>query len=309
MLIRDIIGAYSEKYKWIKKKIKREFRPSLILVNDWPTLPLACALKKRYSAKLIYDVHEWSREEHLRDIKKRISVIPACEKIENKFIHCADAVYTVNESIKFKIREFYGIESEIIRNCAFKADIKPEDKKFCHPVKFYYHGVYLPMRKIEIFAKAISHFPERFELYLRLVGKISKLKHFCSGMKNVYFVDPVQMKDLIIQSQDYDVGVAYIYPSNFNNLISLPNKFFEYIMAGLPVFSGPSPEMKKIIDEFNIGFVSEGFSVRSIVRTLDEISTEKVKKAYMNVFKAREKLNSDIEWEKIVKKADSLINE
>lgn len=309
LLIRDLIGAYSEKYKWIKKKMKRNFMPNLILVNDWPTLPFACALKKRNSSKLMYDMHEWSREEHLPNLKKRISVIPASEKIENRFIHCADAVFTVNDSIKSKIKEIYGIESEVIRNCALRAEIKQDDKKFSYPIKFYYHGLYLPMRKIEIFAEAISQFPKKFEFYIRIVGKISSFTNFCSHMKNVYFLKPVHINDLISQSQDYDVGVAYIYPSNFNNFISLPNKFFEYIMAGLPVFSGPSPEMRKIIKEFNIGFVSDGFSTRSVVKALDEISTEKVKKAHLNVFLAQEKLNSDIEWKKIVNRADSLTNE
>lgn len=307
LLFRNFIQAYRLKYRKLKHRIKKGFYPDVILVNDWPTLPLAYAQKKIFSAKLIYDMHEWAQDEHPRGLRQKFSVIPASEKIEKTFISLADAVTTVNESIKEKIKDCYGLKSSVVMNCANFMFLKNDKKKIEVPIKLYYHGLYLKMRRLEILIDAVGSLQNKYVLYIKLIGDIKSIEKYCLNMKNVYFIEPSKMSDLVSSSTEYDIGVSYIFPSNFNNWISLPNKFFEYIMAGLPVFSGPSPEMEKIIKEFDIGFVSKRFSKDSIIEALDNITIEHILKARDNVIKAREKLQAKIEWKNLISIAEDLI--
>ena len=66
----------------------------------------------------------------------------------------------------------------------------------------------------------------------------------------VQFREPVPFTDMIREATEADIG--YHIPMNFSAQInfSLPNKFFEYPMAGLAVVCADLPEWRKIGDEF-----------------------------------------------------------
>jgi glycosyltransferase involved in cell wall biosynthesis len=46
--------------------------------------------------------------------------------------------------------------------------------------------------------------------------------------------------------------------SCLNHYLSLPNKFFEYLAAGLPVIIPDFPEMRRVIDNRKCGWVCSG---------------------------------------------------
>jgi glycosyltransferase involved in cell wall biosynthesis len=68
-----------------------------------------------------------------------------------------------------------------------------------------------------------------------------------------------------------DVGVTYIDNGSLNDRLCLPNKMFEYIMAGLPVIVNDAPEMRRVVEEYRIGVILESLTGESLARALDEI--------------------------------------
>jgi hypothetical protein len=66
----------------------------------------------------------------------------------------------------------------------------------------------------------------------------------------------------------YDIGVYLLEPVNFNFLHSLPNKFFEFIQARLAVAIGPSPEMARLVREYDLGVVADDFSPQALAQCL-----------------------------------------
>ncbi|GAB3288356.1 hypothetical protein GCM10027297_33690 [Parahaliea aestuarii] len=85
---------------------------------------------------------------------------------------------------------------------------------------------------------------------------------------------------------EYDLGFYYLEPSGFNVTYNLPNKFFEFIQARLAVAIGPSPDMKKIVEEQKLGFVANNFSIDAMVDRLNALSLTDVRNAKSNCHQA-----------------------
>jgi len=54
-----------------------------------------------------------------------------------------------------------------------------------------------------------------------------------------------------------DLGIVYIQNLNLSYLYSLPNKLFEYLLAGIPIIASDMPEIRKIVDEYQVGCIVE----------------------------------------------------
>jgi hypothetical protein len=84
------------------------------------------------------------------------------------------------------------------------------------------------------------------------------------------------MRTLPTYLNQFDIGVFLIEPVNFNYHYILPNKFFEFIQARLAIAIGPSPEMARIVRQYDLGVVSEDFSPKTFARSLSTLDAEKI---------------------------------
>ena len=75
---------------------------------------------------------------------------------------------------------------------------------------------------------------------------------------------------------DYDVGLYSLPPYSFNARYALPNKFFDFIQARLCVAIGPSPEMKRIVEQYVCGVVVKDFTAEALAETLRALDRQKV---------------------------------
>ena len=80
--------------------------------------------------------------------------------------------------------------------------------------------------------------------------------------------------------------------TNLNYHFSLPNKLFDYIHAGIPVLASDLPELKKIINRYDIGYFLQNHDPKNIAATIEYIfeNAERYKTVKSNTEKAREKL-------------------
>jgi len=95
--------------------------------------------------------------------------------------------------------------------------------------------------------------------------------------------------------------------SYYNNMVALPNKFFEFISAGLAVCIGPSPAMAQVIREFGAGKVSETFNPQDFGAMLSSLSSDDIDKMKRNSIRARENLNADVEMKKLLDLYQTLV--
>ena len=89
--------------------------------------------------------------------------------------------------------------------------------------------------------------------------------------KNIYHVQSVPMNELLSYTSSASIGVCLTIDNCLNHKYSLPNKFFEYAMAGLPMLVSDLPEMRKLVEKYNCGVICESITPDGIVNGLKKL--------------------------------------
>ena len=110
-----------------------------------------------------------------------------------------------------------------------------------------------------------------------------------------------------IRFNHYDVGLYLAHPGNFNIEYMLPNKLFEFIQARLAIAIGPSIEMRKIVEQYQCGIVSQEFSPHSLAKELNHLTTQKLNFFKQNAHLAALKLNADISGKRVIEIVEDLL--
>jgi hypothetical protein len=96
------------------------------------------------------------------------------------------------------------------------------------------------------------------------------------------------------------MGIYPLPSQNFNNLVALPNKFFDFITAGLAVCIGPSPEMARLTQQFGFGVVAPSFEPSAIASILRNLNTTDIDQMKLKAIEVRNIFNADVEMNKLV---------
>lgn len=265
----------SDKTEIIEKLKDRSF--DLIIANDADTVPLAVKLAKP-ETKTIFDAHEYAPLEFTESIRWRVMRQPLMKHICREYIPRVTARTTVCRGIAEMYEHEYGEKFEVITNATGYKDLKPLPTK-AEKIRLIYHGFVHPSRKSEQQIEMMRLLPGNFELNLMLVGEadyIESLKKTAESQPNVKFLPPVATSEIANFISQFDVGVYSLPPTNFNNRHALPNKFFEFIQARLAVVVAPSPEMARIVREYDLGVVAEDFSPESMADAVKTLTPEKI---------------------------------
>ncbi|HYP49548.1 MAG TPA: hypothetical protein VEQ34_01305, partial [Pyrinomonadaceae bacterium] len=249
----------------------------LIIANDVETLPLAVKLK-RNKTKLLFDAHEYSPLEFEERLRWRLLQKPLNEYICVNYSSRADIATTVCQTIAETYQQNFHKKFEIITNATDFVDLHPSEMKQ-NKIRLIYHGGVSAGRQTDKQIEMMRFLDDRFELNLMLVGEesyIESLKKLAAPLKNVRFLSPVKTNEIANFINQFDVGIYSLAPTNFNNKYALPNKLFEFIQGRLAICIAPSPEMERIVKEFDLGVVAQDFSAESMAMAIKTLTMEKI---------------------------------
>ena len=284
----------------------------LIIAHDPFTLPISLVLARKNGAKVLLDAHEYTPREY-EDIwiqKYFLSYLWNC--LCKHYLKRADAIITVCDGLAKEYEKDYGVHCEIITNAPFYSDLTP---KLPHKnrIKMIYHGAAHPSRKTENMIFLMDHLDQRFHLDFMLINNspryFRKLYYLGKMHPRISFIDPVPMLDIPKRTNDYDIGLFLLSPISFSYRMALPNKLFEYIQARLAVAIWPSPEMAKIVNEYNCGIISEDFTIESMAKKLNSLSTDDIVKYKNNSHVAAGHLCAEKNEEILLNIVDNLLHE
>lgn len=250
----------------------------IMVVEDLFLLPLA--FSKKGKAKVVFDAREYYPRQNEGNLW--FEMVEKRRRIElcRRFLPLCDAVLTVSDGLAKEYRKEFGVEATVVRSTPHYAEIEAthcsSDK-----IRMVYHGAASKNRKLENLIRIFELLGESFTLDLILVsdeGYQEKLKKRAANNPRIGFPKPVPFKDIIPTLNKYDIGFFYYEPTGFNIANCLPNKFFEYIQARIMVAIGPTPDMAKLVSQYQCGVVSEEFSVESMAKVLNSLTPEKINK-------------------------------
>jgi hypothetical protein len=289
-LVRHLAGrpAQYEREYWTSREIVFAFRAlenvsaHVVVANDLDALPLA--LRVARGAPVVFDAHEYSPREYDDDRWFRIYRRPFRTYLCRTYIPQTAAMTTVCEGIAVEYERLTGVRPAVVTNAPdYEPTLAPSVTTGPgRRLRLVHHGVATPVRKIELMIQVMDLLDqERFELSLMFgsaePGYVDYLHRLAGALPNVKFLPPVPMRELPRFLNQFDVGMYLLQPTNFNNLHSLPNKFFEFVQARLAVAVGPSPEMASIVRRHDLGVVAGDFTVESFadaLRRLDRTAVE-----------------------------------
>jgi glycosyltransferase involved in cell wall biosynthesis len=274
-----------------------EFKPDLVHANDWSTLPVAV----RLGVPFVYDSHEFATGEQDERLLWRLLFKPYISAMEGAFIRKAGDVVTVSEGIAERLEGLYGLPKRptVIRNMPLYEE--SAFRRTGESIEVLYHGAYHPNRGLECVIDSVALWPPNFRLKLRGIGAphyIDALRKRALGSTahdRIIFADPVRMDDLVQAAATSDVGIFTIPPYTVQADYVLPNKFFEYTMAGLCLVVSRAKEMSKEVERRGLGVVANGTSPRDIAAAISTLTRDRIDAAKQASLAAARELNWDRE--------------
>ncbi|MFZ9980977.1 MAG: hypothetical protein ACO3FI_02995 [Cyclobacteriaceae bacterium] len=267
----------------------------LIIANDVDTLPAAFYIKGNSGAGVILDAHEYAPRQFENLLWWRLIFQPAVYWICNHFLPQVDLLFTVGRGVANEYEKNFGIDSVIVTNAPPFQGQKPSALKQ-GKIRLVHHGIANPSRRPDLMLEMMKKLDERFTLDLYLLTSsyasagtiryIQALKERFSIDKRIRIHDPLPQEKIVPTLNQYDIGIFLLPPINFNYANALPNKFFDFIQAGLAVAIGPSPEMASYLNTYRNGVVSEDFEAVELASLLNKLTESDIEILKANSAKA-----------------------
>jgi len=226
-----------------------------LYIGHYPTgLAAAAYAAFQWGAKLCYDVEDLHTGEPLPvKQKERIKII------ESRYLTRCSYVSAVSELVADEMVNRYGIIRPIVIHNVFpwadrkKLDGQIIDRKESTLSLYWYSQVIGEDRGIQDAIKAAGLLKEKVQIHLR--GSVSKevknkfltLARECEVGENLYFHPPVSPTELLSRAVEHDVGLALEQLNSLNHKLTVTNKFFFYLLAGLAIVATDIPGQRYIM--------------------------------------------------------------
>lgn len=284
----NLFGGFGS--RWYSAGIRRELKnvPRLpydvALVEDLYLLP--AVLKLGFARTVILDEREHYPSNYENSLLWRLLRRPAIMSIYKKSLPLCDSVFTVSPMIA------RDIEERIVSPVGFFPNV-PEDISTQvsrdgpgSVVQVVYHGLVDSAREIHNYPRSFEGL-KNCRLTLVPVGSLwhrAILNSKARAVSNVNVEKAVDPSEIDMMLTRFDVGLAFFPARNFSLRASLPNKFFEYALAGLPAIVAPNTAMSELVESSGFGFVApsnSAFGLRELLENLSPgIVTEQMPKRH-----------------------------
>lgn len=268
----ELIDKYIESHIELFQNIKERF--DVYHCIDTMTWPIGYLLSKRDSARFICECLEYfpdyiPKEWHKNNMRK-YELTRRLIYARGKYIEYADNVIVVSEEMKERLSSEFNLKSKpiVIYNTRSKEDfnnetvldIREELNIEINKKIILFQGIVEESRGIEYIIRAIKEI-DNVVLVIAGVGDkeyIEKLKKLCSEIEvdtRVIFTGFKKSQELFEYTLSADYLIYLPKPVVENINITIPNKFFDYLLSGKPVIFSDILSMRNIINKYNCGMI------------------------------------------------------
>jgi glycosyltransferase involved in cell wall biosynthesis len=224
--------------------------------------PAARAARQR-DVPLVYDSHEFWTEQS--SLVGRPLIRAFWSQLEQRLIQRTARVIAVSQSIARLMGECYGLDEVVVlRNLPLYRPPVPSDRiraelglEPARPIVLY-QGGFLSGNGLSEQIEAASGFGQAAFVLIGDGPCEASLKEQVRKAdlgNRVFFLPRVPFQQLHDYTCSADLGLCLIKGTGRSFYYSMPNKLFEYLMAGLPVLASDFPEMSQVIRQSQAGEV------------------------------------------------------
>lgn len=278
--------------------------------NDLDTLQICALAATRNKARLVYDSHElWLESSRFHIATGLLSKI-RLRHIEKKYAGSADAVISVTPLRGRKMQEMYPEirRMEIIENAPEKIPELPAKGRLRsminadeNTVIALYQGVICPERGLEELLEAAALVKDANIRFVVIGmdawnGTLSRKADSMNLSGRVTVLPPVTSEELPEITVDADMGFILFRNTCLNHYYSLPNKLYEYMMAGVPIISSNFPELSRVINDVKCGLTVNPEDPVSIASAVEKLAASPETRANM-ALSGRQSAMDRYNWE------------
>lgn len=290
--------AYQQAIAW---------QPDIVHAHDWDSLIIASRAAQQAGSKLIYDSHEFASGMHRERLYWQMTMSQAIKRLEAKHIRRADLVVTVSPGIATALKSLHGLAEEptVIRNLpAYQpAPVAPPDHA---SIMLHYHGILAKGRGIEKLVEVMRHLPGRYLLQLlgpeRQPGYLRMIKQEAARLgvdSRLQLLPAVPPDELIRHANTAHFGLCLLGDATPHYRHALPNKLFEYIMAGLFVVTSGSQDMASVVHNHNAGISLTATTPEQIAAQIKSVSESRLAATRKRNLETAKSLNWGMECQKL----------
>ena len=270
----------------------------------------ACYFAARWHRKLlIFDAHEFPLNS-LSDIRRSWLRALLINVFTRMLRNCA-GIITVSPPIAQEICHLYHIpQVSLIRNLPVYQALPKSDRLRQHlglspSVKVVlFQGNIDPNRGLDKLVHA-AKFLDR-DIVIVIMGKgvgvtpseLEALAESEGVTEGIRIIPPVPYEELLNWTASADIGLIVSSPDySLNVRMSLPNKLFEYLMAGLPVLSSQLPAIAEVINTYDVGQIVSSLVPAEIAAAINAMLEDQaaLERMHRNALEAAQ---HEFYWEK-----------
>jgi glycosyltransferase involved in cell wall biosynthesis len=294
---------------------------SCINIHSYDHILWGVKLKKRLNSKLIYDIHELESQRAGLSCDMKSSIF----NLEKKYINEFDLIICVSNDIRRWYLEHHINITEIIVVRNIPAVWQQQNHKFSDLEDFrkifniekskivlLYNGGFSNNRGILILLnlfESFSEIREKFTIIFMGYGPLEDIiKKASTQYNSIKFFKAVPPEKIINYTRSVDLGISIFRNVSVSYDFALPNKLFEYLLAGIGIIGGITKTQKKFILDNNLGLCAKKESLESYYELFRNISHSDIEKFKQNAKDVQKKLSWDIEVQDMIKTYKNLFS-
>lgn len=285
-------------------------KADILLSNDTDSLPANYYASKLKNIPLVFDAHELFPE--VPELINRPGIQKIWRKIEDKFIPKVNNSYTVCQSIADYYNHRYKINMQVVRNfpiCRTNDSITKNessktnirDKHDKNTKILLYQGAVNVGRGLEYIIDALPYL-ENVIFYIvgdgDIVDNIKQRAAKRDVANRVFFTGRISLDDLSDITKQADLGINIIENKGLSYYYALPNRIGDFAQAGLPFLTVGFPEMKRIVDDYNIGEIINDLAPQHLANTINKALEKWSKMDKIKKNTLFEKAKTELCWQK-----------
>ena len=249
--------------------------------NEWSAVPIALAAAEANAAPVVFDAHEFSPLVLADNPAWRWFYGPMISYLLRRYTPRVRAAITVCQPFADRYTQEFGFTPRVVLNAPRPVAV-PDHPVDPDCIQLVHHGIAQYNRRLDVMIEAMPLTDARYHLNLMLVeqdpGCLAKLKRLAARVapERVTFVDPVAPIQIVPEIARYDLGLILYAPANYSVRMTLPNKLFDALNAGLGVLVGQSPPMVEIVADYGCGVAIPSFDAAAIAATLNGLTVEDI---------------------------------